>query len=88
MTARVNPTNHLEVALVQNQRWVNVLTAAAIHERLFVARVSRVRATYTFTPRLFLRTIGQYISTDRNPSLYIDTVAVRSVTFSGSALLA
>ena len=41
-------------------------------QRLFTARISRVRGTYTFTAQLFARGIVQYVSTDRDPQLYLD----------------
>src|SRR5215203_5094188 len=56
--ARLNPTRHLELALLQNLRWLDVDTPTATG-RLFTARVSRIRATYAFTSRLFVRGIGQ-----------------------------
>lgn len=70
------------------QRWVNVDDAAAVMQRLFIARVSRVRSTYTFTSRLFVRGIAQYVSTTRNPSLYIAAATAHEGTLSGQALLA
>jgi hypothetical protein len=89
LSARLNPTNHLDLSLVQNQRWIHVDDTLGTARRLFIARVSRLRGTYTFTPRLFVRGIAQYVSTDRDPRLYLaaDTTA-RSATFSGQALLA
>ena len=66
LQATLDPTNHLNLTLVQNQRWVNVDDAASVSRRLFIARVSRVRGTYTFTSRLFARGIAQYVSTDRD----------------------
>ena len=56
--------------------------------RLFIARVSRLKGTYTFTSRLFARAIAQYVSTDRDPSLYVDAVRPQSRDFGGSLLLA
>jgi hypothetical protein len=88
LQATLNPTNHLNVVVVQNQRWVNVDDAAAIGRRLFLARVSRLRSTYTFTARLFARGIVQYVSTTRDPALYLDpTVAPREGALSGQVLL-
>ncbi|HEY7172161.1 MAG TPA: DUF5916 domain-containing protein [Vicinamibacterales bacterium] len=87
LTVMLNPTDHLELAINQNERWLDVETDAA-SGRLFTARVSRVRGTYTFTSRLFARLIGQYVSTDNDPSLYLTPVEARSGVFSGSALLA
>jgi hypothetical protein len=88
LQATLNPTIHLNVDLVQNQRWVNVDAAAGADRRLFLARVSRVRGTYTFTARLFARGIVQYVSTTRDASLYLDpTTTPRDGTLSAQALL-
>ena len=74
--------------LNQNQSWVNVDDAAGASRRLFIARVSRVRGTYTFTSRLFVRGIAQYVSTDRDPSLYtFSDRSPKSGTVSGQVLL-
>lgn len=89
LQAALNPTNHLNVVVVQNQRWVNVADAANIGRRLFIARVSRLRGTYTFTSRLFVRGIAQYVSTDRDVSLYpASAPAAKAGTLSGQLLLA
>jgi hypothetical protein len=88
LTVDLNPTNHLELAFVQNQRWLNAQSFEGPNPRLFLARVSRFRGTYTFTSKAFLRVIGQYISTSRDPSLYLFAVSQRSGEFSGSALFA
>jgi len=88
LTATLNPTNHLELILLENRQWLNVDDVAGRDQRLFTATVSRVRGTYTFTARSFLRLIGQYSSTDRDPSLYLQPVTSRSGSFSGSALFA
>jgi Domain of unknown function (DUF5916) len=87
LSATLRPTNHLELALVENEQWLTVDDAAGQARRLFFARVSRVKGTYTFTSRLFARAIAQYVSTDRDPSLYIDSVDARSGDFGGSLLL-
>jgi hypothetical protein len=86
-SARINATDHLELDVLQNQRWLDVETASA-RGRVFTARVSRIRGTYTFTARAFARVIGQYVSTTRDPALYRDPVSSRSGTFSGTALVA
>jgi len=88
LSARLNPTQHVDLSLVQNQRWLNVDDAAGLSQRLFIARVSRVKGTYTFTSRLFVRGIAQYTYTSRDPSLYTDSVSSRSGDFGGSVLLA
>jgi hypothetical protein len=91
LNATLHPTNHLELALVQNQRWLNVPDPRAIdaaRRRLFVARVSRMKSTYTFTARSFARVIAQYVTTDRDPLLYTSAVQPNSGSLSGSALFA
>ena len=89
LQAALNPTIHLNLVLVQNQRWVNVDDAASVSRRLFIARVSRVRGTYTFTSRLFARGIAQYVSTNRDVSFYTaSTLKAKSGTLSGQLLLA
>ncbi len=85
-SATVRPTHHLELALVENQQWLNV-NPLGEYQRLFVSRVSRVKGTYNFTSRLFARVIAQYVSTDADPSLYLNPVPARSGNFSGSVLL-
>ncbi len=85
------PFSSLRYKTADPQTWgilLSVDTALASGERLLTQRVSRVRGTYTFTPRTFARIIGQYISTTRNPSLFVSRVDSRSGTFSGSALFA
>ena len=87
LSAVLNPTNHLTLLLNLDQRWLDVDGASGAKSRLFTARVSRLRATYTFTSRLFVRFTGQYESTRRDPSLYTFTTAAKEGTFSGQALL-
>ena len=83
LTARVDPTKHLEVELVQNQQLLNI-----DGQRLFTARVSRVRGVYTFTPRSFVRAIVQYVSTERDPALYLEPVDPKSAFMASSILFA
>jgi len=84
LSARLNPMNHLELEILEDHQWLNVLD----DQRLFSARVSRLRGVYTFTPRMFVRLIAQYVSTERDPSLYVEPVPGQSAVFSGSALFA
>jgi hypothetical protein len=86
--ARVNPTGHVEIEAIQNQRVLHVDDGAGIDRRLFVSRVSRLRGTYLFTASFFVRVIGQYVSTSRDPLLYAAEVDARSSTLSASALVA
>jgi len=86
--ARVNATDHLELEALQNQRTLHVEDAGGVSRRLFVSRVSRVRGTYMFAANFFVRAIAQYVSTTRDPILFIDDVEPRSARLSGSALIA
>ena len=83
----VRPTNHLELRLNASRRWLNVAPAGS-KGRLFTAQVERLRATYTFTPRLFVRGIVQYVETVRDPRLYRDEADRRSANLGTSALFA
>lgn len=85
--AQFNPTDHLELSLVQNVRYVDVDLPAA-NGRLFTARVSRVRGTYQFNAKSFVRVITQYVNTQRNLALYTVDKDARTATLSGSVLLA
>jgi hypothetical protein len=87
VAAMLNPTNHLNLMLTEDQSWVNVDDAAGVSRQLFIARVSRVRGTYTFTSRMFVRGTAQYVATNRDSSLYTFTTAPRSGTVSGQVLL-
>lgn len=87
VSATLNPTNHLNLVVNMDQRWLNVDETAAVKSRLFTARVARLRATYTLTSRLFVRLTGQYASTRRDPSLYTFPTSAKEGAFSGQALL-
>jgi len=87
-SATLQPTDHLALDLLENTRWLDVDGPPRPGARLFIQRVSRVKGTYTFTSRLFVRVIGQYVATTRDPSLYTSSVDARSGTFGGSALFA
>jgi hypothetical protein len=85
-SATIRPTHHLELALIENQQWLDV-NPLGDYQRLFVSRVSRVKGTYNFTSRLFARVIAQYVSTNADPALYLQPVPARSGNLSGSFLL-
>jgi len=87
VSAVLNPTNHLNLLLTQDQSSVNVDDAAGESRRLFTARVSRLRSTYTFTSRMFVRGTVQYVATDRDPSLYAFSTVAESGTVTGQVLL-
>jgi hypothetical protein len=84
----VRPTNSLELGIDEAVRWLNERVSGGAPSRAFTAGVSRLRGTYNFSSRMFLRLIGQYVSTTRDPLLYVAAVAAREGEFTGSALFA
>ena len=84
--ATVRPTDHLTLDANGAVSWLDVDREPGRRARLFTARVQRLKATYNFDARTFLRLIGQYVSTRRDPSLYLVSVPGHSAGFSGSAL--
>ncbi|HEX2224078.1 MAG TPA: hypothetical protein VHN15_07715, partial [Thermoanaerobaculia bacterium] len=88
--ATIRPTDHLDLRFDGSRQWLDVRRAPTSggRERLFTAEVARLRATYTFTARAFLRLIGQQTEVDRDTTLYGVSVAGREEDFSGSALFA
>jgi hypothetical protein len=88
LSATLRPTNHLELRVNTSRRWLNVDPSDRAAGRLFTAQVERVRATYNFSARSFLRLIGQYVDTRRDPALYRAAVTPRDASFSGSTLFA
>ena len=88
LNATLQPTDHLAIDIVENTRWLDVDIPSTAAMKLFTQRISRVKGTYSFTSRLFVRAIGQYVTTTRTPSLYASVVQGREGSFSGSALFA
>jgi len=88
VSGTLNLTRRLAVELLQNSRRLDVHDAAGHGRRLLAARVSRVRGHYMFAANSFLRVIGQYASTTREPGLFLASVRRRTGTFSGSVLFA
>jgi hypothetical protein len=88
LSATLRPSNHLELRVNEGRRFLNVDLPDGTKPRLFTAKVDRLRATYTFTSRLFLRAIGQYVQTKRDAALYRDAVERESAFFTGSLLFA
>ena len=87
LTLVLRPTDHLTLAGVSERSWLDVDDATLGSGRLFTAQVQRLKATYHFTARLFVRLVGQYLETRRDPSLYPTPVVAREAGFSGSGLL-
>ncbi len=73
LTATLRPTDHLELALTNGVRWLNENPNGA-SDRLFTSQIERIRATYTFNSRMFVRAIVQNQRTNNDQALYIDAV--------------
>jgi hypothetical protein len=81
VVSTLRPGIHLTTDLVAERQWLNVGD-----RRLFTADVAQLKATYNFTSRMFVRAIGQYTRTRRNPDLYSIPVEARDGALSGSLL--
>lgn len=88
LSAKLLPTPHLELALNESLRWLDVDVPGQTRSRLFTARVDRLRVVYSFTPRVFVRVTGQYEVTRRSPELYLAPVTAKDADFAGSVLFA
>lgn len=87
--ATLRPTDHLKLDVVAARSFVNVDPGdGGGSRRLFTADIGRLKATYTFTARTFLRLIGQLVETRRDPSLYTFSMTPKDASFTGSALFA
>ncbi len=86
----MRPGDRLELRLNASRRWLDVGAPSAPRSgRLFTASIGRLRVTYNLSSRDYVRLIGQYVETERDPSLYLDDeVEAKSVVLSGSALFA
>jgi hypothetical protein len=84
----VRAGDHLEMVLNYTRRWSELDRGPREGDRLFTAEVARVKATWTFTSRAFLRLIGQNELFKSDPSLYPFPIPKRDEAFSGSALFA
>ncbi|MCM2316661.1 MAG: carbohydrate binding family 9 domain-containing protein [Thermoanaerobaculia bacterium] len=82
--ATIRPTDHLELVANTEYRYLDVENG----KRLFDAEVERLKATYTFNSRSYLRLIGQHVRTDRDPELYTFPVEEHTGTIDFSALFA
>ena len=85
--ASLRPTAHLELLANTDRRWLD-LDETGARGRLFTADVARLRAQYTFDARSYLRLIGEWVETERDPALYTFAVPERTADLTGSALFA
>jgi len=84
--AQARPTNHLGLQFNGDRQWLNVTNEQGRNGRLFTASIARLKTTYTFSARAFLRAIGQYVETRRDPGLYTSAVTRREGSFQSSVL--
>jgi hypothetical protein len=87
LSSVLRPTDHLELELNGGFQWLDV-SSGGESGRLFTDEVARVKATYTFTARTFLRMIVQRVRTERDPALYTFEVGPRDEDLTRSALFA
>lgn len=83
----LKPTDHLALDWNAQRQWLDV-PAAGRDRRLFTAQIARLKATYNFNARSFLRLIGERLDVDRDPEVYTFPVPAKSGSFGGSALFA
>jgi len=88
LSARFQPMDHLELRLNEALSWINVAEGDGGRRRLFTAAIHRLKATYNFTNRAFVRAIAEYIRSDQNPALYSTAVPLRSAELLSSLLFA
>jgi len=88
LSATVRPTDHLELRINTTRRWLDVTNEDGVSGRLFTADVSRLKATYTFNSKTWLRLIGQWVETERRPDLYTFEVDDDDGSFAASAVFA
>ena len=84
----LRPTNHLQLDLSSGLRWLSAPTGNGGRSRIFTSQVERIRASYTFNSKMFLRAILQNARTNRNPSLYDFEVNQHSGSFASQILFA
>nr|MDP9122060.1 DUF5916 domain-containing protein [Acidobacteriota bacterium] len=83
----IRPTDHLELHLNGSDAWLDV-DSAGRRSRLFTARLARLRATYNFTARMYLRLIVQRLRVERDPGLYLAAVTKADEALTQSVLFA
>lgn len=85
--ATLRAGDRLAVRLDGERRWLDVRPEpSGPMRRLFTARAERVKAIWTFSARSFLRLIGQWSRTVRDPLLYGFPVPGEEGAFAASAL--
>jgi hypothetical protein len=81
LAATLRPIDNLTFEPNISREWLDVQGG-----RLYTAAVERLKTTYSFSARSIVRVIGQYVTTERDPSRYIFPVDKHGGTFLGSVL--
>jgi hypothetical protein len=84
--ATLRPWSRLTLDLLAARRWLDVPLPGGGKGRLFTADVMRGKALVHFSSRAYLRLIGQWVGTRRQPSLFPFPVDPSSGGFEGSVL--
>lgn len=85
LEATFRPFDHLTLVANATREWLD-LDLPSVKGRLYTADIARLKAVYVFNARSFLRLIGQYVTTTRDPRLYTFDVPRRDGDFLGSIL--
>ena len=81
--------SHLAVGTTMNRRWLDLESSPVPGaDRLLTADVLRLRGVYTWSSRMWLRAIAQWVATERDPRLFTREVSKKSGGLSGSAVFA
>ncbi|MEE8524365.1 MAG: DUF5916 domain-containing protein [Thermoanaerobaculia bacterium] len=88
LSSTFRPSDRLELRLNADRRWLDVDREDGRGGRLFTSSVARLRGTYNLSSKSYVRLIGQWVETERDPGLYVDEVDPKSEFFAASALFA
>jgi hypothetical protein len=81
LATTIRPIDRLTFDANISREWLDVSGGV-----LYSASVDRLKTTYSFSAKSLVRVIGQYVSTDRNPSLYTFPTSAHDAGFQGSIL--
>lgn len=88
LSAEIRPGRHLRLAPLYGRRTLDVDAGPGLSGRLLTAEIARLEATWTFSARSWLRLIGQWSATERDPALWTFPVEPESEDAAGSLVFA
>lgn len=88
LSADLQPSDHLRLNLLTEMQHLDVTTEEGLSGRLFTARIARMRATWTFNARSWVRLIGQWEETERDSRLYHALVREKQRSLATSGVFA